>query len=504
MHDALRKFAQLSAVALLFGCKTEGPVEYGWLRVQTVTSGTDIDDYYDVEVNTPTGPQSQSFGPNDSAVLSTSAGEVHITVGDIDTNCTPSGANPRSVHVPANDTATTTFAVTCVAIGAYVSINIGFAGVDRDVDGYRVALDNVAYSVRVIDSIEFRKVPPGTHTVALRDVAANCTVATDTLRTATFAVADTLRLRWGVTCVEVANRPLLFSGYVPISATLFDIYVRNPHDTVPVNLTRSAGVDELPVWSPNGQRIAFVSNRTGHDEVFVMNADGSGVVQLTNVSGGNSYPVWSPDGSRIAFISGRAGHKALFVMNADGSAQVRFTTDTAPEHFPSWAGDGVRIAYLRGCVECFPSTAEVYVANGTETTRLTTQARAYNWPVWSPDDAHIAFTSGDSVAVMDADGSHPVRLFGWSPTWSPDGKQLAYVRYDGIHRGRLDGSGDTLLAVGGGPAWSADGNAIAFVQLDGCNAYGCLYAELMVMDSDGTRRVRLTDRAMVFGVRWGP
>jgi TolB protein len=514
MHDDLRKCAPLIAVALLFGCKTDGPVEYGWLRIQTVTSGSDIDDSYEVAINTPTGPRTlPPLGPNDSAVLETSAGEVHVTLGQIDPNCLLSGANPRIVQVPANDTAAASFAVTCVAIGAYISINIGFAGVDRDVDGYRVALDNVEHPVRVIDSITFRKVPPGTHALILRGVAANCSTASDTLQQPTFAVGDTLRVRWDVTCTEVTSRRLLFSGYYEPTLTGWDVFVRYPHDTFPTNLTHASGNNWQPVWSPDGQRIAFVSDRSGRDEIFAMNADGSGVVQLTNATGGNFYPAWSPDGSRIAFISGRGGRNTLYVMNADGSSQTRFTTDTAVENFAIWAPDGVRIAYVRGCTECIPATSELYVADGTDTVRLTTQAHANYWPAWSPDGAHIAIFSRDSLTIMDADGSHIVRVAGGalgpSPAWSPDSKQVAFGYRGAVHRVRFDGSGDTLLAVGGDPAWSPDGTAIVFVTPivppppGNCLFYMC-FLELTVMNSDGTRQVRLTARSVVARPQWAP
>jgi Tol biopolymer transport system component len=379
-------------------------------------------------------------------------------------------------------------------MGAYIAIDIGFAGVDRDVDGYWVALDRDSFLVHVVDSIAFRKVLPGTHSVVLRRVAANCAVATDTLRTATFAAGDTLRLRWDVTCAEVTARRLLFSSAFSLYFNA-DIYVRNPHDTLPTNLTRTPAREWQPAWSPDGLRIVFVSDRTGRDEIHVMNADGTGVVQLTNAPGGNAFPTWSPDGTRIAFVSARGGRNALYVMNADGTGQTRFTTDTAAENFPDWAPDGLHVAYVRGCLECIPAFTEVYLTNGTDTTRLTSQARANYRPVWSPDGARIAFFSQERLTLMDADGSHIVRVgeafpIERAPSWSPDSKQLAYVYYGAIHRIRFDGTGDTLLTGGGGPAWSGDGNLIAFVTLS-CGPYGGCSADLAIMRTDGAQIVTL-------------
>ena len=75
-----------------------------------------------------------------------------------------------------------------------------------------------------------------------------------------------------------------------------------------------------PAWSPDGQKIAFTSNRDGGGndwDIYVMNADGSDIARLTD-GAGNEYPAWSPDGQKIAFSSDRGGDSDIYVMNADG------------------------------------------------------------------------------------------------------------------------------------------------------------------------------------------
>src|SRR5262249_1460539 len=75
-----------------------------------------------------------------------------------------------------------------------------------------------------------------------------------------------------------------------------------------------------PDWSPVGDKLAFVSDRSGRDQIYVSTLDGRRLRRLT-FDGANNNPAWSPDGRRIAFDSDRNGRRQLFAMRADGSQQ---------------------------------------------------------------------------------------------------------------------------------------------------------------------------------------
>jgi TolB protein len=107
-------------------------------------------------------------------------------------------------------------------------------------------------------------------------------------------------------------------------------------------LTDNPASDSEPAWSPDGQKLAFTSDRDGDNEVYVMNAaDGSGVTKLTDNPAFDSEPAWSPDGQKLAFTSDRDGLDLgdfdVYVMNADGSGPVdRLTTSASGSRNPDW------------------------------------------------------------------------------------------------------------------------------------------------------------------------
>jgi TolB protein len=223
-----------------------------------------------------------------------------------------------------------------------------------------------------------------------------------------------------------------------------------------------------PAWSPDGQRIAFLSAT----KLYVANADGSGHRTLTRLErdGGLASLAWSPDGRKLLFlvepINRGCGYcSRLYVLNADGSGLRDVTRKlggsrgpgAGPASDPVWSPDGRRIAFVRR-----NTRLGVYVINadGSGVRNLTPKpmGAAYAAPTWSPDGRTIAFAGerdGNSeIYLMNADGSGQRNLtldpaYDGDPGWSPDGTKITFVsNRDGryaVYVMNADGSGQRSL-----------------------------------------------------------
>jgi Tol biopolymer transport system component/DNA-binding winged helix-turn-helix (wHTH) protein len=108
----------------------------------------------------------------------------------------------------------------------------------------------------------------------------------------------------------------------------------------PVKLIASSLYDGAPQYSPDGQKIAFGSSRTGSAEIWVSDRNGANLIQVTNLGEISGTPRWSSDGRQIAFDSLQEGNRDIYVVSANGGRPRRLTTEPGEDMCPSWSLDG--------------------------------------------------------------------------------------------------------------------------------------------------------------------
>jgi len=183
-------------------------------------------------------------------------------------------------------------------------------------------------------------------------------------------------------------RALAYTTFRPIP----DVFVSLIYQGVLQNPTKGVGTNYLPVFSPDGKQIAFMSGRDGNPEIYAMNVDGSNIRRLTNNPAGESSPTWSPSGAQIAFTSDRTGKAQIYVMNSsDGSGLRRLTVDESEADRPTWSPAPFNeIAYSASTGRYDIKVLEVSTG---KVRQLTFGEGTNESPAWAPGGRHLAFTS---------------------------------------------------------------------------------------------------------------
>jgi TolB protein len=163
----------------------------------------------------------------------------------------------------------------------------------------------------------------------------------------------------------------------------------------------------LPIYSPDGTKIAFTSDRDGNPEIYVVNSDGSGLRRMTNNPAIDVTPTWSPSGNQLAWVSDRTGSPHIYIMNADGTGQKSIISEYCDR--PTWAsGQFNEIAYAARTGPGYD--IKLYTVGTGESKKLTDGIGSNESPAFSPNGRHIAFTStrnGKSqIFTIDRDGNN--------------------------------------------------------------------------------------------------
>ncbi len=222
------------------------------------------------------------------------------------------------------------------------------------------------------------------------------------------------------------NSKVAFVTKLP-NASRWELWIQDLKGGRTVLKTPSSYVSS-PAISPDGKRIVFSTRgREAVDsDIFVANLDGSGMRNLTNHPGIDTSPAWSPTGQQIAFISDRSGGPQIWVMEADGTNVRRLIVEGGHCDSPDWSPDGRLIVYSwQAPTQWKHDIYVIEVATG-KIYQLTSGSASHENPHWSPDGRHIVFqsnrTGSKQIFIMNADGKNMRQLTTYgsneSPAWS--------------------------------------------------------------------------------------
>ncbi|HHY12259.1 MAG TPA: S9 family peptidase, partial [Firmicutes bacterium] len=277
----------------------------------------------------------------------------------------------------------------------------------------------------------------------------------------------------------------------------------------PRPFTSGPKTDNCPRWSPDGSKLAFVSDRGGGRQIWVMPTTGGEALQATKMRRGASNPVWSPDGTKICFTAPLNPEDSPEDHQKPMDNKAREEEKKKKREEPTLV---TRIKVKADAAKGLIGNARTHlfvqkIEGGEPAKQITSGDFDHRGPAWSPDGKYIAFSANRQedpdydpwlvdVFVVPSEGGEARKLTdtkgpSGAPVWTPDGKYIIYAGHkrehgsatlsriwkipahggealmltEGFDRGIGDSmSGDSRFGPSqSGPTLSPDGKAVYFL-----------------------------------------
>lgn len=307
------------------------------------------------------------------------------------------------------------------------------------------------------------------------------------------------------------------------SGSAFDIYVKLLGAGTPLPITRTDAHEMNPVFSQDGQYIAFQRMRDRNSGYFVIPALGGGERRILPAHcdlqhmGGRNID-WSPDGKHVVIADAvkAGGPRSIFRVTFASAEVKQLVSDVAYLNHPTYSPDGKWLAYVAG-PNSIAQDLYMMPADGGTAIRLTKDQRTFAGLAWTPDSREIIFSSNRSglfgLWQLALSGREPQAVAGVgpdsvSPSMARNGSQLAYLNRRiqvNLWKTALDGSGKpeqltTSARSSAHGEFSPDGQRLVFAS-DRSGMW-----QIWRSRSDGTEPVRLTsmNAGQTSWPRWSP